>query len=87
MVLVRHQHRDGPFGFLRLIERDRDGAVDGRRAARRPVKLGLKGDGRVEVIEGVAPDDALVSAANGAIKAGQRVRAVGTAGASAADAP
>jgi len=62
-------------------------AVEGRRATRRPVKLGLKGDGRVEVIEGAAPGDALVSAANGAIKAGQRVRSVASAGAPAGGAP
>jgi HlyD family secretion protein len=51
-------------------------AIQERRAVRRPVKLGLRGDGRVEVIEGVAPGDVLVSAADLAVKAGQRVRAV-----------
>jgi len=54
-------------------------AVDGRRAVRRAVKLGLKGDGRVEILEGVAPGDLLVSAANAAIRNGQRVRAVAAA--------
>jgi HlyD family secretion protein len=51
-------------------------AIQERRAVRRPVKLGLRGDGRIEVIEGVAPGDVLVSAAELAVRAGQRVRAV-----------
>jgi HlyD family secretion protein len=51
-------------------------AVDGGRAMRRAVKLGLKGDGRMEVLEGVAPGDLLVSAAQPAVKIGQRVRAI-----------
>ena len=51
-------------------------AVDGGRATRRAVKLGLKGDGRMEVLEGVAPGDLLVSAAQPAVKIGQRVRAI-----------
>jgi HlyD family secretion protein len=51
-------------------------AVDGWRAQRRPVKLGLKGDGRVEVLEGVSPGDRLISAAQPMVKSGQRVRAV-----------
>src|SRR5512146_1237751 len=45
-------------------------------AERRPVKLGLKGDSRIEVLDGVAPGDLLISAANGVVTAGQRVRAV-----------
>lgn len=56
-------------------------AVEGREAVRRAVKLGLKGDGRVEVLEGVAPGDFLVSAANAAVRHGQRVRAIATAAA------
>jgi HlyD family secretion protein len=51
-------------------------AVDGWRAQRRAVKLGLKGDGRVEVLEGVAAGDRLVPASAAAVKSGQRVRAV-----------
>jgi len=54
-------------------------AVDGGRATRRAVKLGLKGDGRVEVLEGVAPGDRLISAAQLTVKSGQRVRAVAPA--------
>jgi HlyD family secretion protein len=51
-------------------------AVDGWHARRRAVKLGLKGDGRIEVLEGVAPGDRLISAANGMAREGQRVRAI-----------
>jgi len=50
--------------------------VDGGRATRRAVKLGLKGDGRMEVLEGVAPGDLLISAAQPSVAIGQRVRAV-----------
>jgi len=51
-------------------------AVRGLRAARLPVKLGLRGDGRVEVLEGVEPGDNLIPASNALVKPGQRVRAV-----------
>jgi HlyD family secretion protein len=59
----------------------RDGATepwvirvtDGR-AERRTVKLGLRGEGMVEVIEGLAPGDAVVPPAAGAVEAGARVR-------------
>ena len=54
-------------------------AVDGWRAQRRPVTLGLRGDGRVEVLEGVAPGDRLVPVALATVKSGQRVRAVAAA--------
>ena len=54
-------------------------AVDGWRAARRPVKLGLKGEGRIEVLEGVAPGDRLISVASGTVREGQRVRATAPA--------
>jgi HlyD family secretion protein len=54
--------------------------VDGWRAQRRTVKLGLKGDGRIEVLDGVAPGDRLISAANGTVANGQRVRAIAPAG-------
>jgi HlyD family secretion protein len=50
--------------------------VDGRRAARRPLKLGLRGGDHIEVMEGVVPGDMLISATNASVKAGQRVRAV-----------
>jgi HlyD family secretion protein len=51
-------------------------AVRSFRAARLPVKLGLRGDGRVEVLEGVEPGDELIPASNTLVKPGQRVRAV-----------
>jgi HlyD family secretion protein len=56
-------------------------AIDGRRAARRDVKIGLRGDGRIEITEGVAPGERVVPASNLAIKPGMRVRAVAGDGA------
>ena len=50
--------------------------VRGRRAVRQAVRLGLRGNGRVEVLEGVAAGDALIPAADALVKPGQRVRAV-----------
>ena len=50
-------------------------ALNGRRAVRRPVKLGLRGDSRIEILSGVVPGDRLIPAANALVKAGQRVRA------------
>ena len=55
-------------------------AVDGGRAVRRAVKLGLKGDGRVEVLDGVAPGDRLISASQATVESGHRVRPVAAAG-------
>jgi HlyD family secretion protein len=51
-------------------------AIRGWRAVRQPVKLGLRGDNRTEVLEGVEPGDELIPATNGLVKAGQRVRGV-----------
>lgn len=51
--------------------------INGGRAERREVKTGLRGDGRVEVAEGLAPGERVVPASNLAIKAGMRVRPVG----------
>ena len=51
--------------------------VEGHRATRKPIKLGLRGEGRVEVLEGVLPGDRLIAAISGAITPGQRVRVVG----------
>lgn len=51
-------------------------AVEGHRLVRKPVKLGLKGEGYVEVLEGVAPGEVVISTAGPAVKPGQRVRAV-----------
>jgi HlyD family secretion protein len=53
--------------------------VRGHRAVRQAVKLGLHGDARVEVLEGVTPGDALIPATNGVATAGQRVRAIAAA--------
>jgi HlyD family secretion protein len=51
-------------------------AIRGWRAVRQPVKLGLRGDNRIEVLEGVEPGEELIPATNGLVKAGQRVRGV-----------
>ena len=51
---------------------------DGR-VARQPVTLGLRGDGRLEVLSGVAPGDRLVPASNPLVTAGKRVRVAGVA--------
>ncbi|MCU0896224.1 MAG: efflux RND transporter periplasmic adaptor subunit [Burkholderiales bacterium] len=45
------------------------------KVVRQPVKLGLRGDGRTEVLEGVVPGEALIPAAQASVSAGQRVRA------------
>jgi HlyD family secretion protein len=50
--------------------------IRGWRAVRQPVKLGLRGDNRIEVLEGVEPGDELIPATNGLVKTGQRVRGV-----------
>ena len=49
--------------------------VEGNRLVRKPVRLGLRGEGYVEVLEGVAPGEVVVSTAGTALKPGQRVRA------------
>jgi HlyD family secretion protein len=51
-------------------------AIRGFRAVRQPVKLGLRGDGRIEILDGVEAGDKLIPATNALVKAGQRVRAV-----------
>jgi HlyD family secretion protein len=51
-------------------------AIRGFRAARQPVKLGLRGDGRIEILDGVEAGDKLIPATNAVVRAGQRVRAV-----------
>jgi HlyD family secretion protein len=51
-------------------------AIRGFRAVRQPVKPGLRGDGRIEILEGVEAGDKLIPATNALVKAGQRVRAV-----------
>jgi len=54
-------------------------AVEASRAVRKPVKLGLKGEGHVEVAEGLAPGEVVISSATPGIRPGQRVRAVSAA--------
>jgi HlyD family secretion protein len=51
-------------------------AIRGFRAVRQPVKLGLRGDSRIEILDGVEAGDKLIPATNALVKAGQRVRAV-----------
>jgi HlyD family secretion protein len=49
-------------------------AIHDALAERRLVRLGLKGEGRVEILEGVRPGDRLIPNGQAAIRAGQRVR-------------
>lgn len=49
--------------------------VNEHRAERRAVRLGLKGEGRVEVVEGLASGDRVVATAGSGVAPGQRVRA------------
>jgi HlyD family secretion protein len=55
--------------------------VAGGRAERRAVKLGLRGDGRVEITEGMMPGDLVVPGSKLLVKPGERVRPVIRAGA------
>ncbi len=49
--------------------------VRDKRAIKQFVKLGLRGDTRVEVLDGIAAGEAVVPASKTGVKAGQRVRA------------
>jgi HlyD family secretion protein len=66
--------------------RDANGAqpwvlvIRGFRAVRQPVKLGLRGDRRIEILDGVEAGDRLIPATNAVVQAGQRVRAVAPQG-------
>ena len=61
-----------------------DGATDapwvlvlrGKHAVKQPVKLGLQGDTRVEVLEGIAEGEGVIPKSKMGVKAGQRVRAM-----------
>jgi HlyD family secretion protein len=53
-------------------------AVKDGRATRQAVRLGLRGEGSVEIVEGLAEGDLIVPAGN-AVKAGERVRPVSDA--------
>ena len=48
--------------------------VRNKNTERQSVKLGLRGDNQVEVLEGLKSDEALILANVGTIKANQRVR-------------
>jgi HlyD family secretion protein len=50
--------------------------VKNGRAVRQAVKLGLRGEGTVEILEGLAAGDVVVPTGNPRVKAGQRVRPV-----------
>ena len=50
-------------------------AIDNARAVRRPVKLGLRGERVVEIVDGLAEGALVVPVENGRIRAGQAVRA------------
>lgn len=50
--------------------------VRDHRATHQAVKLGIRGDIRVEILEGVSPGDALIPTTYGTVVAGQRVRAI-----------
>ena len=50
-------------------------AIVARHAERRPVTLGMRGDGLVEIEAGLAAGDAVVAPAAGFVAAGERVRA------------
>jgi HlyD family secretion protein len=50
-------------------------AISGRQAQRRSVKLGMRGDGLVEISAGLAAGDAVVAPSAGFVAAGERVRA------------
>ena len=50
--------------------------VKAGRAIRRPVKVGLRGEGAVEILSGLEPGDLVVPADNTSVKPGRRVRAV-----------
>ncbi|HSM93888.1 MAG TPA: efflux RND transporter periplasmic adaptor subunit [Anaeromyxobacteraceae bacterium] len=49
-------------------------AIDGRRAERRAVRLGLRGDALVEVVAGLAEGEAVIAPAAGWVDPGARVR-------------
>jgi hypothetical protein len=50
--------------------------VKNGRATRQAVKLGVRGEGAVEVVEGLEAGDLVVAAGNSVVKAGQRVRPI-----------
>ena len=55
-------------------------AVEDGRAVRKSIRIGLRGDGRVEIVDGIATDAALVPIRS-TVAAGDRVRPIATAAA------
>jgi HlyD family secretion protein len=49
-------------------------AIVARHAERRPVKLGMRGDGLVEILGGLAAGDAVVAPSAGFVAVGERLR-------------
>jgi HlyD family secretion protein len=45
------------------------------RAVRQPVATGLRGEGQIEIVSGLAPGDLVIPASEGYVRTGQRVRA------------
>ncbi|HJV88596.1 MAG TPA: efflux RND transporter periplasmic adaptor subunit [Noviherbaspirillum sp.] len=50
--------------------------VNGGKAHRMPVRLGVRGSGKLEFLEGVQPGDVLLAATNAVVSDGERVRPV-----------
>jgi HlyD family secretion protein len=72
-------HKDSALVVPADVIRDPTGepwvlAIVGRQAVRRPVTLGMRGDGLVEVTAGLSAGDVVVSPTGGFVAAGDRVR-------------
>jgi HlyD family secretion protein len=78
-VNVEVARRDGAVSVPSDAIRDAAGtpwvlALEGGRAVRRAVKLGIRGEGTVELLGGLAPGEAVVAPAAGAVEPGDRIR-------------
>ena len=79
-ITVEVGQRDGALVLASEAVRDPTGepwvlAIAGGRAERRAVRLGLRGDGLVEVAQGLAAGEAVVAPQAGFVEPGERVRA------------
>ena len=80
-VDIEIERRPGALALRAEAVRDASGTqpwvlvVQQGRALRRPVKLGLRGEGWVEVLAGMKEGDWIVPAPDAGVKPGQRVRA------------
>lgn len=80
-VDIEVAHRDDTVIVPAAAVRDATGAqpwvlaLNGGRAVRRAVKVGLRGDSRIEILAGVTPGDRLIPSTNALITPGERVRA------------